>query len=235
MSEELHAHLELQAAENEKRGMSGDEARAAAQRAFGGVEQIKERARDVRGWIGSSRPRRFPLRAPSTGEVARITVVAVLSLALGIGANTAIFGLVDAVLLRSLPARNPGELVLLDWSAPRTELNDPNARWSNGLWGDGAFSLLSFDRLRAGIIRSRRCSGSRCAGVERSHRGEAEVIDHGQYVTGNYFEALGVRPLLGRMIGPADDQTGAPPVVVISHRLWRRRSAPTRLRSERQS
>jgi len=64
--------------------------------------------------------------------------------------------------------------------------------------------------------------------------GEAEVIDHGQYVTGNYFEALGVRPLLGRMIG-RDDQTGAPPVVVISHRLWRRRFGADRLRSERQS
>src|SRR4051812_6343981 len=104
MSAELRAHLDLQAADNEKRGMSREEARFAAQRAFGGEEQIKERARDARGlrWLHDfGRDLRFAWRVIAKAPV--MSTVIVLSLALGLGANTAVFSWIHTVALEPLP------------------------------------------------------------------------------------------------------------------------------------
>src|SRR5262245_48786978 len=104
MSDEMQAHLELQAAENEKRGMAPDEARFAAQRSFGGAEQIKERVRDARAWRwvdDCGRDLRFALRVIAKAPV--MSTVIVLSLALGLGANTAVFSWIHTVALAPLP------------------------------------------------------------------------------------------------------------------------------------
>jgi predicted permease len=156
------------------------------------------------------------------------TAVAVLSLALGIGANTALFSLVDAVLLKTLPVRKPEELALFKWaSGERVPLvshngtidREPGSGWSLGT----SFSLPAFEQMRA---RTQTLSdlfafaprGELNAGVD----GQAEVAS-GQLVSGNFHSGLGVRPALGRLINNDDDRTSANPVAVISFRYWRRR------------
>src|SRR4051812_47712168 len=116
MSEEMRAHLELQAAENERRGLSPEEARHAARRAFGGEEQIKESARDARGlgWLHDfARDLRFALRVIAKAPV--MSAVIVLSLALGLGANTAVFSWIHTVALAPLPGvRDGGHLMIIE-------------------------------------------------------------------------------------------------------------------------
>src|SRR4051794_7783393 len=138
MSEEMRTHLELQALENEKRGMSADEARYAAQRAFGGVEQIKERGRDERRrgfvWLEQMmQDFRHAVRALNRHRA--FTVIAVSTLAIGLGVNAALFSVFNAVALRPLPLRDPAHLV------------DVSGR--SETWGGINFSYLDFLDLRA--------------------------------------------------------------------------------------
>src|SRR5690349_23056041 len=153
LEEELAAHLELLVEQNVERGMTPEEARRAARIALGGREQIKEGVREQRGlpWLESLwQDVRFGLR--TLGKNPGFTCVAILTLALGIGANTAIFTLIDAVLLRMLPVKNPQELVLLEWA----KLQGPGG----GMWIDGSdweedgrvvgtpFSYPAFQQIR---------------------------------------------------------------------------------------
>src|SRR5919106_944418 len=122
LDEEIKSHLEMQVEDNVRRGMSFAEARYAAQRSFGGVDQIKEVYRDRRGvpLVESSlQDLRFAIRVLRRSPV--YTSVVVLTLAIGIGANTAIFSLFDAILLRMLPVRNPEQLVAIDTFTQRGE------------------------------------------------------------------------------------------------------------------
>jgi predicted permease len=156
------------------------------------------------------------------------TVVAVLSLALGIGANTAIFSLVDAVLLKTLPVRKPEELALFKWaSGERSPAISHNGTRDQepgtGLTLSTSFSLPAFEQMRAHTqtlsdLFAFAPRGELNVGVD----GQAEVAG-GQLVSGNFHSGLGVRPALGRMINNDDDQTSANPVAVISFRYWRRR------------
>lgn len=161
-----------------------------------------------------------------------VTVVAVLSLALGIGANTALFSLIDAMLLRPLPVASPDELVLFNWSAPQSDMRN----FPGGITFDGnrtdpetgivtwdSFSYRTFELFRdnnetlADIFAfARICRANVVAG------GEARVSG-GQLVSGNYFGALGIGMVAGRPISASDDVASAPAVAVLGYRYWRER------------
>src|SRR6266576_265009 len=142
------------------------------------------------------------------------TLIAILTLALGIGANTAIFSLLNQVLLRRLPVRNPGELVVLKSPGPK----------HGHVWSDGDDSEIFSYPLFKGLARNTAVFD----GVMARYQFSAAIASHGQtdrgsgeLVTGNYFEVLGVRPALGRVLSPADDDVqGAHPVLVLSHGYW---------------
>jgi predicted permease len=132
------------------------------------------------------------------------TLIAVLTLALGIGANTAMFSLIDAVLLKALPVRQPDELVLL----------------SGGYSYPGLRTLREYDQVTTGLAAFAPVR----LGVNIG--GQVEPAVQGHIVTGNYFSVLGVQPILGRLIGEDDDRVpGAHPVAVISYGYWQRRFA----------
>jgi predicted permease len=160
------------------------------------------------------------------------TAVAVLSLALGIGANTAIFSMVDAVLLRTLPVKEPERLVLFNWQAGRTfRTSGSRGIFVGGLppdrRGGSSFHYSQFEKMQA----EARGENSPLSDIFAFARlpemnvlidGQAEVV-RAQAVSGGYFAGLGVPALLGRMISQTDDDPAAYPVVVISHRYWQQR------------
>jgi len=144
------------------------------------------------------------------------SVIAILTLALGIGANTAIFSLLNQVLLRRLPVRNPEELVVLKSPGPKR----------GHVWSDGDDSEIFSYPLYKGLAKNTAVFDGMIARYEFA----ASIANHGQtdrgsgeLVSGNYFEVLGVRPGLGRVLSPADDDVqGAHPVLVLSHAYWTR-------------
>jgi predicted permease len=144
------------------------------------------------------------------------TFIAILTLALGIGANTAIFSLLNQVLLRRLPVRNPEELVVLKSPGPK----------HGHVWSDGDDSEIFSYPLYKGLAKNTAVFD----GVMARYQFSVAIASHGQtdrgsgeLVTGNYFEVLGVRPALGRVLSPADDDVqGAHPVLVLSHAYWTR-------------
>jgi predicted permease len=165
------------------------------------------------------------------------TAVAVLTLALCIGANTAIFSIMNAVMVKSLPVRDPRNLMLLQWSAR----NQPKFHNSRS-YGDCDSNLgKDISRLEPEFVRPRGCSLSKpflaevrklglFSGIAEfanggqltvSGRGEPHRAN-GQYVSGDYFQTLGVGPALGRVLAPADDLPGASAVVVLQYRYWMR-------------
>jgi len=147
------------------------------------------------------------------------TAVAVLSLALGIGANTAIFTLIDAVLLRTLPVKNPQELVSLNVAEP-SEHRFP--RWTDGN-SDTAFPYTAYQQIRArNQVLSSLIAFKSLGRLNAQVNGAAELA-RGQLVTPDYFRALGVRLVLGRDFAEDDDRAGAAPVAIISYAYWQRR------------
>jgi predicted permease len=210
MDRELRFHLEMEAEENVRRGMSPDEARLAALRSFGGVERFKEECRDVK----RNRPletvwqdTRFGARV--LGRNPGFTLVAVLTLSLGIGANTAIFSVVYGVLLRPLPYQQGGQLVVLKQQAPLARNNNLS------------FSVKEIDDYRAqnrtltDLAEHHSMSFTLFGGPE-PERIQAAVV------SANFFELMGVTPLLGRTFAPSDEAHGAEAVLILSHQYWMR-------------
>ncbi len=155
------------------------------------------------------------------------TAVAVLSLALGIGANVAIFSLVDTVLLKRLPVKKPQELILFDWvSGPKLMAGSVNGNLGKddqGLTTSTSFPYGSFTQFRdRAETLSDVFAFSDLDQLNINVDGQAEMAS-GQVVSGGYFKGLGVTPVLGRAINDEDDQPASEPVAVISYRYWQRR------------
>jgi predicted permease len=208
---DIQDHLERETQDNIARGMSPEEARYAARRKFGNVGQVMEDTREV--WIARwmddlLQDLRFGLRAlfKSPGFAA----VAVLTLALGIGANTAIFTVVDAVLLRSFSYANPEQLVFM-FAVP---VNQPNALSS--------ISYRDFTECREHNQVFSELAGNAFHDLTLTGAGEPSVVATAD-VTPEIFALLGVKPLAGRTLLPEDGLQGAAPVTVLSENLWRSR------------
>ena len=224
---ELRFHLQKQIEANIAAGMPPADAHSAALRTFGGVEQVKEECREARGVAlveTLMQDVRYGLRMMRRSP--GFTAVAVASLALGIGANTAIFSLINAVMLKMLPVKNPEQLVVLNWTARQL----PDIGYNGNTWGQpggpisgSSISYPAFQQLRAGNQVLSDLFGF--ADIEQANvnvDGHAEIAS-GHLVSGNYFSALGVRTAVGRTFTDADDQPGAVPAAVISFRYWNRR------------
>src|SRR5689334_17972349 len=156
-----------------------------------------------------------------------LTSVALVSLALGIGANTALFSIVDAMLLKMLPVKEPERLVLFKSVAPKefsvgSYNGSSNRDEQTGLNHRTSFPYQTYQRLREqqGPVSDIFAFGN--IGLNLTVDGQAEVAN-GQAVTGNYYTALGVQPAVGRVLTDEDDKAGAPPVAVLSHRYWQKR------------
>ena len=230
LDEELRFHLEKETEQNLARGMGPEEARRAALVSFGGVERVKEESRDVRGfrffeelWQDLRFGARMLLKKPG------FTSVAVLTLALGIGANTAIFSLVNEVLLKTLPVRHPEQLVLLDWRTKGQSILFGSMNGSifqepeTGLYVGSSFSYPAFEQFRS---HTRTLSDvfafAPLPQLNVNAGGQADIAS-GQLVSGDFYSGLGVQPAVGRVIAPDDDREAANPVVVLSYHYWRSR------------
>jgi putative ABC transport system permease protein len=213
LDREIRTHLELEAEERIADGLPEAAARHAARRAFGNVTRTHEDVRAVwtRVWLQDLRSDVvYAMRTLIRNR--GFAAVAILTLALGIGATVAIFGLVDAVMLRPLPFREPDRLVVLweDFAA----VNGPaTVEPSPADYRDWQEQNRVFDGLAA--IQGRMT-------LNLTGAGDPEPLSAAR-VTGNLFPILGLSPILGRTIGIDDDRAGASPVAVISEGLWRRR------------
>ena len=210
LDNELQFHLAHQVEKEMRAGLPPADARRSAQMALGGLERTKDECREARGTAGleaSVQDIRYALRVLRKSPA--FTSVAVLSLALGIGANTAIFTLMDALMLRSLPVKAPGQLYRL---APAGQA---------GILEGSNFRL--YETMRD---RSKSFSGILLYNPNQWQvglGGEVELA-YGQCVTGNYYPLLGVQALAGRTLTEEDDRTaGGNPVAVLSHAYWERR------------
>ena len=213
LDEELRYHLEQQIDANINRGMTPQAARTAALRAIGGIEQRKEECRDTRGIsVIENLLRDLRLALRQLRKQPGFAFTAIVSLALGIGANTAIFQLLNALSLRTLPVRAPHELVEMRLTG--------DGRAGRHTGRNRQISLPQYEEL---LSRQQAFSSMIAFGDTRfnlSPTGEVRYVD-GLWVSGNFFETLGVTPAIGRLIGPADDvkDCGAG-VAVISYALW---------------
>ena len=234
IEDELRSHIEMETQTNIERGMRPDEARAAALRSFGNLGRIGDLAHEIRGggsmdalWQDLRYGFRQLLKSPG------YAAVAILSLALGIGANTAIFSLTEGILLRRLPVKDPQALVLFNWQAGEA-FRTSGIRgifvggFPPGRTGSSSFHYRIFEQMRDQKLRepnsplSDLFAFAQIFGLNILADGQAEVAD-GQVVSGGYFAGLGVSPLLGRMITEEDDRASAPPVAVLSHHYWQER------------
>jgi predicted permease len=222
---EIEEHLTLQTAENRRAGLSPAQARREAVLKFGAVEAMKESYRDQRGLPFAEtliRDLRLALRRLRMAPA--FTAATMLTLALGIGATTSIFTLAHAVLLKSLPVARPDELYRVGKEA--------RCCYLNGYSQDKEFSLVSYDLYK--YLRDNTQGFSELAafpaadllfGVRRSGNSEAAQTYGGEFVSGNYFAMFGIGAYAGRTLIAGDDQAGAPPVAVMSYRLWQERYA----------
>ncbi len=214
MAAELSFHIDAYVEDLVRSGMDRTEARRRARVEFGGVEATKDECRQAWGWQRMDELRadlRLTLR--TLRQNPGFASIAILSLALGIGANTAIFGLVDAVMLRILPVRDPGRLVFVE---------NAGTQGSNGGPPYPCFELLrrearSFEEMAA----------FSASNMEITTDGAREQL-RGVWVSGNFYTMLGVRPIVGRTLSAADDATpgkGGPDgaVAVISYAYWQQR------------
>jgi putative ABC transport system permease protein len=199
LREELCAHLAMEEQENLESGMTREEAHYAALRQFGNVALAQESSREMWGWNSiETLWQDVPYAARQLRRSPGFTVVAVLTLALGIGANTAIFSLIDAVVLRMLPVEKPEELMQVRIYDPH-EGGEADPTFTNPLWqqlrdqqdvfsGVFAWGHQQFDLARGGAVH----------------------YVNGAWVSGDFFSTLGLHPAAGRLIASSDDRAAVP-------------------------
>jgi predicted permease len=231
LSDELRFHLEKLIEEKVAKGMTPKGARYAALRELGGLEQIKEECRDMRrvNYIENFlQDLRYGLRQLRRNP--GFTAVAVLTLALGIGANTAIFSFINAIMFKMLSVKDPEQLVVLSW----TSRASPKFLQSNigSIGPDESGQIVSeslpypaLDEFRThkDVLTRVFAFGADPERVNINVNRQARLA-YAEMVSGNYFSGLGVLPLLGRPIMDADDNPGAPAVAVLSYAFWERLS-----------
>jgi predicted permease len=211
---EMATHLEIAIEDNLKQGMSAEEARRQAFIRFGGLEQAKQQQREARGFQGLDilwLDLRYTFRTMQRDPA--FTLVAVLILTLGIGANIAVFSVVNTLLLRPLPFRDPQQLV-----------------WITGIPGRGGLSSQTYstDAYKALLSQQRSFQDmtgyfafSTSDNTRLMGRGEPLPLS-GVLVNGNFFQTLGVQPILGRLFRSEECQKNAPPVTLLSYAFWKR-------------
>jgi predicted permease len=208
---EVVAHLELAERDALRAGLSPEEARRAARRAFGSIDRIKEEHRDSRSvrWIDTlGKDVRYGIKLLARDPV--FAFVAISVMAIGIGANTAMFSIMDAALLKPLPYPEPERMVRV-WEAPT-----PTSR--NGL---STLNFLDWKRLSKSFEAL-----SAVRGLTVALTGQGEPIRlNGTLVSADYFDVFGVKPAHGRTFLPHEDEAGASPVIVLSHATWKARFA----------
>jgi hypothetical protein len=225
LAKELQSHIEMLTEDNIRTGMTPAEARRAALLQFGGVEAAKEKYRDQRGFPALDSLRqdiRYAIRGMRRNPA--FTAIAVACLALGIGATTAIFSVVNGAMLRSLPVSHPERLAFFSYSQPGGDMSAVR-RLSTG-FGKAAFPYATYETFRD---HARTLSGVfvyASTGIEGNgltvDTGGMPFVADGEMVTGGYFSTLNVSPVLGRAIVDSDLAVDAAGVVVISHKLWMR-------------
>jgi macrolide transport system ATP-binding/permease protein len=221
---ELRTDLDLEVEEQQNRGMSAEEAQYAARRAFGNTTLVTEDVREAWGWTWLERliqDTRFGLR--QLGNSPGFTAVAILTLALGIGANTAIFTLVHAVMMKSLPVPKPDQLYSLGNTKLCCDTTDIAPLHDN-------FALYSFplyQHLRDNTPEFSQLAAfqSWLANLSVRRSGVAGIAEpyFGEFVSGNYFSLFEIGAFAGRTLTAADDQPNAQPVAVVSYRTWSQR------------
>jgi predicted permease len=229
LREEMELHLEEKVAELQADGMTPERARAEARRRFGNVGLKQEESREIwitRFWSELSQDVRYGCRTMTANKA--FSAMAVLLLALGIGANTAIYSLMESILFRSLPVAEPESLVVLNWySRPPFDGNKQWVHVMHGLQGvfwpgnkgtmvGGIFPYGAFETLREENPVFSTVFGY-FNGFNRNLavRGQATSVST-EFVTGEYFRGLSVLPAAGRLIDSEDDRPGAAPVAIIS-------------------
>jgi predicted permease len=211
LAREIDSHLNLLEDDFQLRGMTAEDARRAARRAYGGIEQAKELHREVRSWLWLEQVRQdIRISVRKLWSNPGFSLTALLTLALGTGANTAIFSLIDSLMLKSLPVSHPEELVQVNMAG-------------RGIWGveQPFVSNPVWEQLRDRQDVFSGLFGYATARFDLAARGEARYVQ-GNYVSGQFFETLGLRPIAGRVITTHDDRPGCPGTAVLSYGFWQR-------------
>jgi predicted permease len=209
LDQDIRDYIERETQDNIERGLPPEEARYAALRKFGNVTRVKEQTWEVWGFVWLEQLRQdvcYGLRQLRRSP--GFTAVAVLTLALGIGANTAIFALMDAVMLRMLPVEKPGELFQVQIGS------------AEGGGGESSFSNPLWEQLRDHQdVFSHAFAWSGINKFDLAEGGTARAVN-GIWVSGGFFSALGLHPSAGRLIADSDDRRGCPAVAVLSYGFW---------------
>jgi predicted permease len=230
LEEELQFHLDEEAEQRRAEGLPAEQAKWAARRDLGNIALLQESTRATWGWTyleQLGQDLRYAFRTMASNRL--FTLLAVVTLGLGIGTNTAIYSFVDWILMRSLPVHDPDSLVVMNWRAKiprRTESGRQTKVWhsmSGSMYRDGDAGLTAgifpypvfelfrkSDSLFSSVFAF--CPAGRLNVSIKSQAGLAR----GEFVTGDYFRGLGISPAAGRLIAPGDDRAGAPPVAVVS-------------------
>jgi putative ABC transport system permease protein len=207
IDEEMRSHIEMEIEANREQGMSPDQARDSAMKSFGNVGSMKDLAYEVRGgglmetfWQDLRYSGRLLLKHPA------FTLIAILTLGLGIGANTAIFSIVNAVLLRPFPYQSPEQLVLIGEGVARGSVSYPNF----ADWKDDRRAFESTSAVRSN------------ENFNLTGTGEPERLQ-GRLVSAEFLSTLGVKPFLGRDFLIEEDRQSATPAAILSYGFWSRR------------